>query len=68
MKLSYCPFCESRKMKIVKGEISFQTPKGVTVVPDVIRQKCLTCGEEFFDHHANLVLDEYRCKKKAVAI
>lgn len=68
MRLSCCPICKSKKMKIVKGKISFQTPKGKTIVPNVTRQKCLTCGEEFFDHQANLVLDEYRCKKKAAAI
>ena len=68
MRLSGCPICESKKMKIVKGEVRFQTHKGEIVVPDVTRQKCLACGEEFFDHQANLVLDAYRRKNKAVAI
>lgn len=68
MRLSCCPICESKRMKIVKGKISFQTPEGEIIVPNVTRQKCLACGEEFFDHKANLVLDEYRRKKKTITI
>lgn len=68
MTLSFCPICESKKLKIVKGEICFQTHKAKIVIPNVTRQKCLDCGEEFFDHQANLILDKYRCKKSPVAI
>lgn len=60
MKLSRCPICESKKMKIVNGEISFQTPEGEVIVPNITRQRCLSCGEEFFNHQANLALDEFR--------
>ena len=68
MELSCCPICESNRIKIVKEKISFQTPEGGIVIPNVTRQKCLACDEEFFDHQANLVLDRYRGKKETVAM
>ncbi len=67
MKLSRCPICESERIKVITGELTFQTHEGQTTIPNVKRQKCLSCGEEFFDHQANLVLDRYRCKKALAA-
>lgn len=66
MKLTTCPICESRNIKFVKNNIKFQTSKGRIIIPNVPRQKCFSCGEEFFDHHANLIIDKYRSKKKAL--
>jgi hypothetical protein len=40
--------------------MSFQTPEGKIVIPKITRQKCDNCGEEFFDHDPNKVLDQYR--------
>ncbi|OHB77374.1 MAG: hypothetical protein A2Z34_11580 [Planctomycetes bacterium RBG_16_59_8] len=37
-------------------------------IPNVRRQKCPSCGEEFFDEEANRVLDRYRGKRKRSAI
>jgi YgiT-type zinc finger domain-containing protein len=36
-------------------------------IPDVERQKCFSCGEEFFDHTSNEKLDAFRRKSKAAA-
>jgi YgiT-type zinc finger domain-containing protein len=60
MKLTICPICDSSKIKTVTSKMSFQTPDGEIVIPKITRQKCETCGEEFFDHEANEVLDQYR--------
>lgn len=62
MKITICPICDSNKIRTVTGEISFQTPDGKIVIPKITRQKCYDCGEEFFDHEANKVLDRYRGK------
>jgi hypothetical protein len=37
------------------------------VVPDVQRQKCFSCKEEFFDHTANEKLDAYRRNRRVAA-
>lgn len=60
MQLKICPNCNSRKIKILMGTMTFQTAKGAVTVPNVTREKCENCGEEFFDHAANAVLDQYR--------
>lgn len=64
MKFSCCPICGANMIKVVSGKISFQTPRGKIIVPNITRQKCFACNEEFFNHQANLILDEYRCRKK----
>jgi len=38
----------------------FKTPKGEISIPRVPRQQCDNCGEQFFDHAANEILDRYR--------
>lgn len=60
MKLTICPICDSSKIKTVTSKMSFQTCDGEVVIPKITRQKCENCGEEFFDHEANKVLDQYR--------
>lgn len=60
MKLTICPICASRKTKIITGAITFQTARGAVSIPNVKREKCENCGEELFDHAANVILDQYR--------
>jgi len=64
MKLTTCPNCASRKIKAFTGAMTFPTPQGVVTIPNVTREKCANCGEEFFDHAANAVLDQYRSSSK----
>ncbi len=64
MKLTICPNCASRKIKIIAGTLTFQTPKGAVTIPNVKREKCENCSEEFFDHAANVILDQYRGDSK----
>lgn len=52
--------CESLKIKIITGQITFKTADNKITVPEVTRTKCENCGEEFFDREANKVLDQYR--------
>lgn len=47
-------------LKTIVDEMFFQTPAGEVAIPEVTRVKCDDCGEEFFDHEANKVLDQYR--------
>ncbi|HEX9654073.1 MAG TPA: YgiT-type zinc finger protein, partial [bacterium] len=62
MKLTYCPICNSTKLKTVTGELSFETAIGEVEIPEVTRIRCQVCHEEFFDHAANVILDQYRGK------
>lgn len=60
MNLTKCPICNSDKLKTVTGELSFETSIGSVKIPEVTRIRCEVCHEEFFDHEANIILDQYR--------
>jgi YgiT-type zinc finger domain-containing protein len=60
MKINDCPMCGSKKLKVVSGKMVFQTPQGNVAIPRVTRQRCESCGEQFFDHESNKVLEQYR--------
>jgi len=60
MVLKKCPLCGSRDLSIVNNEFKVLKKKKPVIISSVKRQKCGKCGEEFFDHMANSVLDEYR--------
>ncbi len=60
MKISICPICDSDQIINVEGKITFETPSGEVTIPKVLRQHCSNCGEEFFDHECNMILDRYR--------
>jgi len=60
MRISICPICGSNQIKAVNGKMTFKTPKGEISIPRVPRQQCDNCGEQFFDHAANAILDRYR--------
>ncbi len=62
MKISICPICGSKKLKVISGKMTFQMSRSETTIPRVTRPRCETCGEQFFDHEANKVLDHYRGK------
>jgi YgiT-type zinc finger domain-containing protein len=63
MKLTNCPICNSKKLKAITGELSFETAKGSVTIPEITRMRCEVCHEEFFDHEANVILDRYRGKR-----
>ncbi len=64
MKILICPICGSDQIKAVTGKMTFKTSKGEVTIPKVPRQRCANCGEQFFDHEANKVLDRYRGKRR----
>lgn len=68
MKISTCPICGSHQIKKVTGKMTFKTPTGKVTIPKVPRQRCANCGEQFFDHEANKVLDRYREKTRKKAV
>jgi len=63
MKILICPICGSDHIKAVSGSMTFKTPKGEVSIPKVSRQQCANCGEQFFDHESNVILDRYRGKQ-----
>jgi len=63
MKILICPICGSDQIKAVSGSMTFKTPKGEVSIPKVSRQQCTNCGEQFFDHESNVILDRYRGKQ-----
>ena len=60
MNIKTCPLCGSAKIKQVRGEFKARTGKRIIIIPSVQRQRCDSCGEEFFDREANALLDIYR--------
>lgn len=58
MEFQECPLCASSKIQQRKGRYEFVI-KGKKVKTPMIRYwKCPNCGEAFFDHEANRIIDE----------
>jgi YgiT-type zinc finger domain-containing protein len=66
MQIIICPICGSNQIKPLSGRMVFKTPQGEITIPKVPRQRCNNCGEQFFDHESNKVLDRYRGKRAKV--
>jgi YgiT-type zinc finger domain-containing protein len=52
-----------RKIKLVTGvtgEFKVRVGGRTIVISSVPRQKCSSCGEEYFDRESNAILDRYR--------
>ena len=67
MQLKKCPVCGSPKIRLISEEFKAIVRGKKMTIPDVERQKCFSCGEEFFDHASNEKLDAFRRKSKAAA-
>jgi YgiT-type zinc finger domain-containing protein len=67
MQLKKCPACGSPKIRRSCEEFKATIHGKKLVIPDIERQKCFSCGEEFFDHASNEKLDAFRriCKVAA---
>ena len=55
--------CGRKKLTAVSTSMVFETPAGPIAIPKVKRIKCEACGEQFFDHQANRILDGYRSRE-----
>ncbi len=67
MQLKKCPICGSPKIRRICEEFKATVQGKKMVIPNVERQKCSSCGEEFFDHASNEKLDAFRRKRKVAA-
>jgi YgiT-type zinc finger domain-containing protein len=67
MQLKKCPLCGSPKIQRINEDFKAVIHGKKRAIPDVERQKCFSCGEEFFDHTSNEKLDAFRRKSKAAA-
>lgn len=62
--LKRCPVCDSSKIKqIVEDRVYFHKHKKIEI-PNVPREKCFSCGEQFFGPDSYDVINAYRNKKK----
>jgi YgiT-type zinc finger domain-containing protein len=66
-KLKKCPVCGSTKIHLIREEFKAIVQGKKMVIPYVERQKCFSCGEEFFDHKSNENLDAFRQKRRSSA-
>jgi YgiT-type zinc finger domain-containing protein len=67
MQLTKCPLCRSAKIRRICEDFKVTVAGKKTIIPDVDRYKCFSCGEELFDHASNEKLDLYRRKPQAAA-
>lgn len=57
--LTRCPSCGSRTIRRVRKPFRAQVGTRTVVIPDLEREICPECKEEFFDREANIVIDAY---------
>ena len=57
--LTRCPSCGSRSIHRVRKPFRVRLKTRIIVVPDVEREICPVCREEFFDREANIAIDAY---------
>lgn len=67
MKLTKCPLCGSKKMRMVRGPFKAATRGGDVTFSSVPRQRCSDCAEEFFGPESNRILDQYLKPKPQAA-
>ena len=58
MEFTQCPLCASFEIKKKKGTHEFKFKDKLITTPIVEYWYCEHCGESFFDHQANKIIDE----------
>lgn len=58
MNLIECPLCGSLKIKKRKGIYNFNIKNNIVPSPVIEYWECPDCGEAFFSHEANRVIDK----------
>lgn len=59
MELKRCPICHSSKIERAKKELRYRLGNKVHRIPDITREICKSCGEEFFSREANKKIDSH---------
>ena len=57
--LRHCPNCGSRSIKRVRKSFRAKLKARLIIVPDVEREICPECKEEYFDRETNIAIDAY---------
>ena len=57
--LTRCPSCGSRTIRRVQKPFRARVGTRVVTVPNLEREICAECKEEFFDREANIAIDAY---------
>ena len=64
LKLTKCPFCNSSNFKEIIEDRVYEKQGKKVVVPNVPREKCFSCGEQFFGPVACQIIDDFFEKKE----
>lgn len=57
--LTRCPNCRSRGIRRMRKPFRARVGMRTVTIPDLEREVCPDCREEFFDREANIVIDAY---------
>ena len=57
--LTRCPSCGSRSIRRVRKAFRARVGARTVTIPDLEREICPECKEEFFDREANITIDTY---------
>ncbi|MBI4041636.1 MAG: YgiT-type zinc finger protein [Deltaproteobacteria bacterium] len=64
IKLTQCPMCGSSEIREIVEDRVYEKLGKKVVVPDVPREKCFSCGEQFFDQDSFEVIESFFGKNK----
>jgi len=57
--LTRCPSCGSRSIRRMRKPFRVRVGARTITIPDLEREICAKCKEEFFDREANITIDTY---------
>lgn len=57
--LTRCPSCGSRNIRRVHKPFRARVGTRTVAIPDLEREVCPDCKEEFFDRESNITIDAY---------
>ena len=64
IKLTTCPMCGSANIKYVIEDRVYKVKNDIVRIPNVPRNKCFSCGEQFFGPESYEVINSFSIKKK----
>lgn len=59
--------CESKNIKHIVEDRVYKQKGSITRIPSVPRNKCFSCGEQFFSSESYDVINAHPSKKKSAA-
>ena len=58
-KLIQCPMCDSTNIKYIVEDRTYKKNGKKIIVPAVPREKCFSCGEQFFDQNSFEIIEAF---------